>query len=641
MELHTILSGIHSPDDLKKVPAEKLPALAEEIRRTIIEVVGNNGGHLASNLGVVELTVALHRTFRSPDDAIIWDVSHQCYAHKILTGRYGAFSSLRKAGGIAGFTKKAESPHDFFDAGHSSTSISSALGLLAAWDIRRKDGHVVAVIGDGALTGGMAYEALSNAGQLGKRLIVVVNDNQMSIDLNTGAISRYLSRLTVTSAYQRFRKSVDAFVARLPLFNRVFGKFIFRFKRALKGMFFSDNLFADLGFEYTGPFDGHDERTLEQVFARVRRIRRPVIVHVVTKKGKGYSPAEDHPERFHGVGPFCISGGEVEKFDALSFTEAFSGALMALAGQRDDIACVTAAMAKGTGLDTFARHYPDRFFDVGIAEEHAVTFAGGLAAGGLLPVVCIYSTFMQRAVDQVIHDVALQKLPVILVLDRAGPVPGDGETHQGLFDIALFRPVPGLAMLCPSGAADLRHALDYAAAAGGPVVIRYPKMTCPSEQDAFDVPYSAGRGILVSASEFEPALEGALESGSSSPKILFVTTGGMYSEVRVAARGVLLRNAVADIYAVRFVKPFDEDYFLEVARKYDGLVFVEDGVRTGGLCERLAGLCAANGMERLAVKAFPEEFLPQGTRAEICARAGMAPEDLTAAALSLVPGRGA
>ena len=633
-----LLSSIHSPDDIKKYSQKQLKELASEIRRTIIEVVGKNGGHLASNLGVVELTIALHRVFESPKDAIIWDVSHQCYAHKLLTGRYSQFSTLRTAEGLSGFTKKEESPHDYFDNGHSSTSISSALGLLVARDIQKQDGKVIAVIGDGALTGGMAFEALSNAGQLGKNLIVIVNDNQMSIDHNTGAISSYLSRITMTSPYQSFRHNVDRFIQKIPGINKILTKFVFRFKRGLKGLLLSNNLFTDFGFEYVGPLDGHNEKDLETIFYRVKNMKRPVVVHVITKKGKGYSPAEDHPERFHGVGPFAISDGTVEKFDSLSFTESFSNALMDLALKRNDIVAVTAAMSKGTGLDTFARHYPERFFDVGIAEEHAVTFAGGLSRGGLLPVVCIYSTFMQRAVDQLIHDIALQNLRAVIVLDRAGAVPNDGETHQGLFDISLFRPVPNIKIMSPATAKDLSICLNYAANTDKAVVIRFPKMSCPTEIPAFGKNIEEGRGVFVSAMDFEPSFAVQFEdfAQDSVKKILFVATGGMYSEVLTASRSLSFDNILCDIYSLRFIKPFDEKYFLELAKNYDGIVFVEDGMKTGGISEELARLCAENGIEKITVKAFPEEFYHQGTRNQVLEQAGLAPENLRKAALEIL-----
>lgn len=634
----TLLSTIKSPEDIKSLSMSQLNSLAEEIRRTIIEVVGKNGGHLASNLGIVELTIALHRVFKSPEDAIIFDVSHQCYAHKLLTGRYSEFSTLRQKGGLSGFTKQSESEHDFFDNGHSSTSISSALGIEMARKLLGKAGKSVCVIGDGALTGGLALEALSNAGQISKDLIVILNDNQMSIDLNTGAISRYLSSLTMTRHYQSFRHNIDWFVRKVPGINKFLTKFVYRFKRGLKGFLLSNNFFTDLGFEYVGPLNGHDIKELIRVLNRVKRMNRPVVVHVVTKKGKGYSPAEHNPERFHGIGPFVTSDGTVEKYDTVSFTEAFSSSLMKLAEKRTDIACITAAMAKGTGLAPFSRHYPDRFFDVGIAEEHAVTFAGGLAKGGILPIVCIYSTFIQRAVDQIIHDISLQNFKTIFVLDRAGAVPSDGETHQGIFDIPLFRPVPNLRILSPASAVDLDLCLNYAAEAPLSTVIRYPKMSCPTELECFSSPIVEGRGILVSASEYEPSFapDDDEPTDSKRRKILFVSTGGMFSEVLNAGRALSFSNVIADIYTLRFIKPFDEDYFLSLAKKYDGLVFVEDGIITGGISEYLASVCAANGINNFKIKAFPEKYYSQGTRAEVCEDAGISPENLLETALDLI-----
>ena len=442
-----LLQNINSPDDLKKVPSSKLQLLANELRTVIIKTVGKNGGHLASNLGTVELTIALHRVFNSPQDAIIWDVSHQCYSHKLLTGRYQDFPTIRQKDGLSGFTRISESPHDYFDAGHASSSISSALGLLSAWRMQGREDKVVAVIGDGALTGGMAYGALSHAGQLAKNLIVIVNDNKMSISPNTGSVSRYLSVLTATAGYQNFRYKIDRLVDDIPYINRKLEKFIYRFKRGLKGLLLTNNLFVDLGFEYVGPLNGHNIQQLEQMFRRVKKMNRPVIIHVITKKGKGYRPAEHDPSTFHGVGPFNTSDGVVEKFDMVSFTEVFSNEVVSMAAKDSRICAITAAMSKGTGLDAFSRRYRDRFFDVGIAEEHAVTFAGGLAAGGMVPIVAIYSTFIQRSVDQIIEDIALQERHVILVFDRAGAVPADGETHQGSFDIALLRPIPNLTLL--------------------------------------------------------------------------------------------------------------------------------------------------------------------------------------------------
>lgn len=641
----TILSTINSPDDLKKLPKERLPELAGEIRRKIIEVLARNGGHLASNLGCVELTIAIHRVFDSPRDAVIFDVSHQCYTHKLLTGRFRDFPSVRLHGGISGFTKRCESCHDYFDNGHSSTSISQGLGLLTAWNLDEKSRgrKVVVVIGDGSLTGGMAFEALSHAGQISKNLIVVLNDNQMSISANTGALSRTLSMFTMTRSYQRFRYFIDGIVDRIPFSEHHLGKFIFRLKRAIKGFCLSVNFFTDLGFEYVGPLDGHDVDSMEEAFRRAAMLDKPVVVHVRTKKGKGYSPAENDPASFHGVGPFQITNGVVEKFDSLSFTESFSNDIVSFASRDSRIAAITAAMSKGTGLDAFSRKFPERFFDVGIAEEHAVTFASGLARGGMVPVVAIYSTFMQRAVDQVVHDIAIQGVHAVLVLDRAGVVPSDGETHQGLFDIALFRPVPNLVMMSPASAADLRACLEYAFGAEAPVMIRYPKSSCPSELPSFSTKIDAGnvgRGIFVPCDEFEPSLSVQFDCEQRPRqfrKVLLVTTGGMYCEVLQAARILLQAGIRADIYTLRFLKPFDVASFRDVLSGFDGVVFVEDGVRIGGIGEFLSSVASSSGV-RSSVMAFPDRFLPQGTREQICADCGMSPKDIARAAGMIVGG---
>lgn len=618
-----LLSKIHSPQNLKNLSQSEIIQLAQEIRKEIINVVGKNGGHLASNLGVVELTLALHRVFESPKDAIIWDVSHQCYTHKLLTDRYKDFQTLRQKDGISGFTNTQESVHDFFINGHSSTSISSALGLLTARELNNDSGKVIAVIGDGALTGGMAYEALSHAGQLCKNLIVVLNDNQMSIDHNTGAVSRYLSRLTMTGGYQSFRYKVDKLIDKIPYIGRPFEKFIFRFKRALKGLFLTNNLFVDLGFEYVGPLDGHNEALLEKVLKKVSHLHRPVVVHVITKKGKGYSPAENNPELFHGIGPFQISDGTVETFDTTSFTEAFSQIICQKAQENKDIVAITAAMAKGTGLTSFSIKYPERFFDVGIAEEHAVTFAGGLAKGGKIPVTCIYSTFMQRSVDQMIHDIALQKAHAVFMLDRAGAVPADGVTHQGIFDISLFRPIPDLEILSPVSQNDLKLCFDWAVDKGTCVVIRYPKLSCPTEFPQFSSPVELGRGIFMPCTEFviENVTEKQLEAHKN--KILVVLTGGMYPETQKAVRSVLLEDGYADMYILRFIKPFDESYFLELAKKYYGIVFVEDGVKIGGICEYLKSILAENGILNTKLLGFDDKFFSHGTRDEILEAAGL------------------
>ncbi len=618
-----ILQNIKSPDDVKKLSQAQVVELADEIRRSIIEVVGQNGGHLASNLGVVELTLALHRVFESPEDALVWDVSHQCYAHKLLTGRYSGFNTIRMYNGLSGFTNISESEHDFFTAGHSSTSISSALGLLTAWEQTGHKGKVVAVIGDGALTGGLAFEGLENAGQLGKNLIVILNDNQMSIDHNTGALSRYLSRLSMSHGYQSIKSRTDSAIKKNPFVHRTLGKLIYRLKRSLKGLFLTTNLFVDFGFEYVGPLDGHNEKELEAVLKRVKKLKRPVVVHIVTRKGKGYSPAEDNPEIFHGIGPFNISDGKMEKFDKLSFTESFSNAIVKAGGRNQKIVAITAAMAKGTGLSTFSRKYPDRFFDVGIAESHAVTFAGGLARGGLVPVVCVYSTFIQRAVDQIIHDISLQKSHVVFVLDRAGAVPNDGATHQGIFDIALFRPVPGFSILSPATDSDLKLCLKWAIKTDGPVIIRFPKLTCPLEMPSFSLPVESGKGILIEGNSFPEVRVSDIEYQERKDRTLVVTTGGMYTEVSGAVSRFVSGGGYADIFSLRFIKPFDEKYFIELASRYSRILLVEDGVKTGGISEYIENILQKAGITKVKIMAFEEKYYSHGSRNEVLSEAGL------------------
>ena len=623
LEFLTLLSEIKSPKDIKNLSYKELSDLSTEIRKTIIDVVGKNGGHLSSNLGVVELTIALHRVFESPKDAIIWDVSHQCYTHKILTGRYDKLSTIRKKDGISGFTKHQESPHDFFDVGHSSTSISSALGLLTSRKLQQQDGKVIAVIGDGALTGGMAFEALSHGGQIAKNLIVVLNDNQMSIGKNTGSLSRYLSRLTMTSHYQTFRRKFDKAVSKIPFVGKSISNFVFRMKRGLKGVVFSNNLFADLGYEYVGPLDGHNLPELERIFNRIKNLDRPVVVHVITKKGYGYSPAENDPVTFHGIGPFCTSDGTVEKYDTLSFTECFSNSLEKLAEKDEKIVAITAAMMKGTGLTTFAHRYPKRFFDVGIAEQHAVTFTGGLAAGGLKPVVAIYSTFMQRAIDQLVHDIALQNIPAVFALDRAGAVPDDGETHQGMFDIAMMRPVPNLSLLAPASANELYLFLEWAVNQNLPVVVRYPKSSCPPEEDEFSLPVEIGRGVLLKS----------FAKDTENCDTLFVCTGGIFREVKEAVE--ILHNGIDNqvvnchIYNLRFLKPLDKNYFLEIVKPYKNIIFVEDGIRIGGIGTYLESLLQRSYVgKKTAVCGFPDKFIPQGKRNDILENAHLSPDYL-------------
>ncbi|GHV39435.1 1-deoxy-D-xylulose-5-phosphate synthase [Spirochaetia bacterium] len=655
----------------------ELNRLAAEIRGIIVSTVSRNGGHLASNLGVVELTIALHRVFNSPKDKIVWDVGHQCYAHKLLTGRFEAFSGLRRMGGIAGFPKGSESPHDAFNTGHASTSISAALGLLAGDRILGGDSMAVALIGDGALTGGPAYEGLSHAGQLGLPLVVILNDNKMSISPNVGGLSKYLSRLSMKARYQSFRRKFDAMAKKLPYVGDVFFEAVVRMKRAVKAVFYTDNFFVDLGFEYVGPIDGHNLPTLIQVFEDVRKLGRPVVIHVITRKGKGYGYAEDDPGSYHGVGSFSVAGGlKAGQPPAVSggnpsteesgptFTEAFGTAILEAARGDARVAAITAAMEKGTGLSPFKKAFPLRFFDVGIAEGHALIFAAGLAARFLKPVAAIYSTFIQRSIDQVIHDVSLQNLPVILALDRSGFVGEDGETHQGLFDIALFRPIPNMTILAPAGESELRLMLNWALEQGakpalgspqgdsappacgagsglGPIAIRYPKGRCPGEIPEFSQALEKGRGVWLNNSGLNGAVvpNGATASSSSKAEqpVCLAFTGGLYREVRSAAERLGACGIGADLYNLRFLKPIDEDYLADIMNRYQLTVFIEEGIRAGGFGEYAAELalrrfCAG----KVLVLAVPEHFVSLGTRAELIRMNGLDGEGIAAGVLKVL-----
>ncbi|HOV64478.1 MAG TPA: 1-deoxy-D-xylulose-5-phosphate synthase, partial [Spirochaetia bacterium] len=598
----TILSRISSPDDLKRLSEWELPLLARELRERIIEVVSTNGGHLSSNLGVVELTIALHRVFSSPYDAIIWDVGHQCYAHKLLTGRDGRFETLRKAGGISGFPKRAESVHDIIETGHASTSISAGLGLLAGRRLSGHKGKVVSVIGDGALSGGLALEALNHAGQMQKDLIVILNDNEMSISRNTGALSAYLSRITAGTFYQQFRDRIDKGLKEVPLVGDGLYDAVVRFKKGLKAVLFKENIFSDLGFEYVGPIDGHNIFELIEVLQDVKRLEKPVVVHVLTRKGKGYSKAEIDPTSYHGVSPHTFVDGKLERKGYLSFTEVFSEYMTQKGREDGRVTAVCAAMAIGTGLESFKEAFPERFFDVGIAEEHAVTFAAGLAAAGMKPIVALYSTFAQRTVDQVIHDVAIPALPVVCAFDRAGLVGNDGETHQGVFDVSLFLSVPGVEILSPATAFDLKLMLDYAFSSGRPTIVRFPKDICPDVSDEPQDPLVVGRGSFFK------------KSGS---RMLLITDGGCFWESYSACSELLKRGISVDLYSLRFLKPLDEEYLASVLSGYSSVFCIEDGVELGGIGEYISSLVQRRHIRvSFSYRGVPDQFVPQGSRKE-------------------------
>jgi 1-deoxy-D-xylulose-5-phosphate synthase len=590
-----ILDDINSPDDLKNIHHRKLKRLASEIRKLIIGVVSSNGGHLASNLGVVELTIALHRAFNSPVDKIIWDVGHQCYTHKILTGRKESFHTIRKQNGLSGFPKRSESEHDPFNTGHASTSISAGLGILAGLRSQSIEGKVVTVIGDGSLTGGMAFEALNHAGHLKKDLIVILNDNNMSISQNVGALSLYLSRLTTTLIYQTFRRNIDRIVKFIPLIGPPMYEMIYRVKKGIKAVFFKENLFSDLGFEYVGPIDGHNINQLVNVFERVKKIDKPVVIHVSTKKGKGYDFAEGNPTLYHGVSPFSVIDGKIEKKTQLSYTEAFTDAVIEKAHTDKKITAITAAMAEGTGFKNFQHRYPERFYDVGITEEHAVTFAAGLAASGMKPFVSIYSTFMQRTVDQVIHDVALPDLPVTMIIDRAGLVGSDGETHQGIFDISLFRTVPNIKFLAPYDHDDIKKMADYAAASNHPVMIRYPKALCP-ERNSSDEALVEGRGKFLYKND----------SG-----VLLIGFGGYLDEIVKAGDKLSRKGIKNDIYNMRFLKPVDEKYLISILKSYQKVFLFDDSMETNGMGEYIIMLIHRENVEIKFYHRGIKDFFPE------------------------------
>ena len=471
-----ILEQIKGPQDIKQMSLEELGQLAQEIRAFLIEKISHTGGHLASNLGVVELTIAMYRTFDLPEDKVIWDVGHQSYTHKILSGRMAEFDELRQYGGLSGFPKRKESPYDCFDTGHSSTSISAGLGIAQGRDILGQDYEVVSVIGDGALTGGMAYEALNNAARMKKNFIIVLNDNKMSISENVGGMSRYLNGLRTGSGYNDLKKNVANALDRIPVVGAPMIDKIKRTKNSIKQLFIPGMLFENMGITYLGPVDGHNISQLCKVFREAKKLDHAVLVHVLTKKGKGYKPAEKNPSRFHGVDPFDVTTGKsLKEKQYPSYTEVFSRKLCQLAKERPNLVALTAAMPDGTGLSDFARHYPGRFFDVGIAEAHAVTSAAGMAAAGLKPVVAVYSSFLQRAYDQVLHDVCIQDLPVVFAVDRAGLVGSDGETHQGIFDLSYLTSIPNMSVMAPKNLWELKDMIAFGAAYDGPLAIRYPR----------------------------------------------------------------------------------------------------------------------------------------------------------------------
>ena len=561
------LELIRKENDIKKLSDEQLDGLADEIRRFLIEKISRTGGHLASNLGAVELTMALHLTLDFPEDKLIWDVGHQSYTHKLLTGRSGGFDTLRKYGGMSGFPKRKESDCDAFDTGHSSTSISAGLGLVEARELLGQDHTVVSVIGDGSMTGGMAYEALNNASRLKSNFIIVLNDNHMSISENVGGISRYLNGLRTTQTYTEIKKGVEGTLKRIPGKGDRIVSQLRKTKSGIKQLFVPGMFFEDMGITYLGPVDGHDVRKLVKVLNEAKRVDHAVLVHVITEKGKGYRPAEENPSRFHGTGPFDIRTGEpAEKSATDSYTEVFSKVLTDIARKDDKVVAITAAMADGTGLAAFRKYFPKRFFDVGIAEEHAMTFAAGLAAGGMKPVFAVYSSFLQRAYDQTLHDVCLQDLPVVIAVDRAGLVGSDGETHQGIFDLSFLSSIPNMTVISPKNRWEMADMLRFAVDYPHPVALRYPRGEAYEGMKEFRAPVEYGKSEVL----YEEADIAVIFVGHMAELADRVRTG-----IRDAGYKCSLINA-------RFVKPLDTQLLDRLSRTHRLFVTIEENVVSGG-----------------------------------------------------------
>lgn len=592
-----ILDKINSPDDLKKLNTDELSALCAEIREFLIDSVSKTGGHLASNLGIVELTVALHTVFQVPRDKIVFDVGHQSYVHKILTGRRGQFNTLRQFGGISGFPKQSESETDAFNTGHSSTSVSAALGLARGRDLDGDDYSVIAVFGDGALTGGMMYEAMNDAGHTKTPLILILNDNEMSISKNVGAVSKHLRTLRTSSVYFRSKYIVERFLKKIPLLGNVLVNIIKHIKRAFRRLVIPTTLFDDMGFHYMGPVDGHDIKSLIACFEYVRGEKRPVLIHVQTKKGKGYAPAESNPQKFHGIPPFDKETGETKK-SGETYSARFGSTMLSLAEKNQKLVAITGAMPNGTGLDEFKRRFKKRFFDVGIAEEHGVTLAGGLAKAGYIPVIPLYSSFLQRAYDQTLHDICLQKLHVVFPIDRAGIVGADGETHQGVYDISYLSHMPNMTLLSPATLNQLEAMLDFAVNKfDAPIAIRYPRGGC--EADGVPDDFQLGQAQI-------------LQSGND---LTIIASGRMTARAQEVSR---ILGMSAEIIALPSIKPLDEASVISSAMKTGHVVTIEDNVKTGGMGSMIGTLLKEKQVEcTFKIFAFPDKPITHGTIDEL------------------------
>lgn len=599
------LEQINSPADLKKLSIPEMKKLAEEMRQEIVYRVSKNGGHLASNLGVVELTIALHYVFNSPVDKIVWDVGHQSYSHKLITGRYEKFSSLRKYKGISGFPRRDESEHDAFSTGHSSTSISAALGIIEGRTKNKKDFKVIAVIGDGAMTAGLALEGLNNAGDLKKDLIVILNDNEMSISPNVGALSAYLNRILTGERFQKFKKETKSFLEGIPKLGGKAAKIAQKTEEMLKGLFLPGILFEELGFNYVGPIDGHNIEHLIDTFKRIKASSSPVLIHVITKKGKGYEFSEKNPSLFHGIGPFKLETGTPIAGTALTYSEVFGDALTELAKKDDRIIAVTAAMKEGTGLEYFAKKYPERLYDVGIAEPHAVTFSAGLATQGLKPVVAIYSTFLQRAYDEILHDVCLQNLHVVFAIDRAGIVGDDGPTHNGTFDLSYLRHIPNLVVMAPKDDIELRYMLGLALNHNGPVAIRYPRGKI--------LPQIRNPKLI---DDFKIGEAEILKDGKDVALIALGNT--VYPSLQAAER-LEKEGTSTMVINARFVKPLDRNLISSVAAMVPRIITIEENVLQGGFGSAIVEFLNKIEIPHIKVKriGLPDIFIEQGSQDEL------------------------
>ena len=594
-----ILDEFNDINAVKKMSIQELNVFAEEIRSFLIEKVSKTGGHLASNLGVVELTLSLYNVFDFDRDKLIWDVGHQSYVHKILTGRKDRFDTLKSFGGLSGFPKREESKYDVFDAGHSSTSISAALGMARARDLKQEEYDVVSVIGDGALTGGMAFEALNDVGFRKTKMIIVLNDNQMSISKNVGGLSKYLSEFRIDPTYNRIKKEINSTLRKIPSVGNGMINSINKLKDGIKQVIVPGMLFEHMGIKYLGPIDGHDIKEVSKVLKLARNINGPVIIHVITKKGKGYKFAEKEPHKFHGVGPFNCISGELCSSSKESYSDAFGEQIIHLAKENKNVVAITAAMPEGTGLEMFSKQFGNRFFDVGIAEQHAVTMAAGMARQGLKPIFAVYSTFLQRAYDQILHDVCLQKLPVIFAIDRAGIVGQDGETHQGVFDLSYLTHIPNMTIMAPKCISELKYMLDFAVKQHYPIAIRYPR---------------GGDNCNVSMTCIENLKLGKWETLFQGGKIALIATGKMVQNAILVREKLKNIGVEATVINACFIKPIDKALISDLVDKKYSIVTIEDNVIHGGLGSLvLEYVNSLEGNSRVINLGFKDEFIPHGT----------------------------